>query len=49
MHPAVRQDRPGLCSECGMNLVAAGKGKSGKPREYNKHQGHGSGDMFIKK
>jgi hypothetical protein len=24
MHPAVRQDRPGRCPECGMALVAAG-------------------------
>jgi P-type Cu2+ transporter len=25
MHPRIREDKPGLCSECGMNLIATNK------------------------
>ncbi|MBI4144781.1 cadmium-translocating P-type ATPase [Candidatus Woesearchaeota archaeon] len=35
MHPNVRRDKPGLCPECGMQLVP-GKAKE----EYDKHAGH---------
>lgn len=36
MHPNVRQDKPGMCPECGMNLVPTKKTKS--------RQDHGSPD-----
>lgn len=53
MHPEVRQDRPGLCSECGMNLIPAtseqGTGnKHGHQEGLDKHAGH-STQMFARK
>jgi len=41
MHPKIQQDKPGMCPECGMNLV---KNHTG----HNKHQGHHTED-FLKK
>ena len=35
MHPNVVQDRPGMCPECGMNLVP-----TEKKSEHDKHEGH---------
>lgn len=46
MHPEIKQNSPGMCSECGMNLVQARKGASGGG--HDKHAGH-STDMFFKK
>ncbi|MBI2633976.1 MAG: heavy metal translocating P-type ATPase [Parcubacteria group bacterium] len=57
MHPEVRQARPGLCPECGMNLIpAVTKAPTGKPEDhkghekegYDKHAGH-SISMFARK
>lgn len=36
MHPEITKDSPGLCSECGMQLVETRK----KNNEYDKHSGH---------
>ncbi len=48
MHPEVRQDKPGMCPECGMNLVPA-KGKKAKDHEgHDKHAGHSTA-MFFRK
>ncbi len=49
MHPEIREDKPGLCPECGMNLIPAKakrmehgeRGAHHAPRaEFNKHEGH---------
>ncbi|MDP4007453.1 MAG: copper-translocating P-type ATPase [bacterium] len=49
MHPEVRQEKPGLCSECGMNLVLEKDHKEhGEQKEHNKHAGH-STNMFLQK
>ncbi|MBI2625365.1 MAG: heavy metal translocating P-type ATPase [Candidatus Nealsonbacteria bacterium] len=49
MHPEVRQDEPGICPECGMNLI---KSQISKPKFQNhdndKHVGH-STEMFLRK
>ncbi|MBI2099847.1 MAG: cadmium-translocating P-type ATPase [Candidatus Vogelbacteria bacterium] len=39
MHPEIRQEKPGMCPECGMNLVKASAGK---------HASH-STSMFLRK
>lgn len=49
MHPEVRQPAPGLCPECGMNLLPAkeaGKKHShaGPREEFNKHAVFEHGD-----
>lgn len=46
MHPEVRQDRPGMCPECGMNLVPAKSSTAHTGHE--KHAGH-STVMFFRK
>lgn len=49
MHPEVIQDAPGMCPECGMQLVPTNKKK--KPaghNDHNKHAGH-STDSFFRK
>lgn len=53
MHPEVRRPAPGLCPECGMNLIPSQKtkGKSQKLPEHgggDKHEGH-STKMFLRK
>ena len=50
MHPEIKRDRPGMCFECGMNLVRARTGADGARThaEHNKHEGH-STEMFFKK
>lgn len=47
MHPNIRQDKPGLCPECGMNLIPLNKKDNSNPEkhshgknEFNKHEGH---------
>ncbi|MBI2644011.1 MAG: heavy metal translocating P-type ATPase [Candidatus Wildermuthbacteria bacterium] len=60
MHPEIQQDSPGMCPECGMNLVPA-KQKAGKSAfaldsehsrgaraSEDKHAGH-STQMFLRK
>lgn len=47
MHPEVRQKRPGMCPECGMNLVPAKDGKD-EHSEHDKHAGH-STEAFLQK
>ncbi len=42
MHPNIRSETPGICSECGMNLLPA------REEEYKKHAGHTT-EMFLKK
>ncbi|MCR4306496.1 MAG: heavy metal translocating P-type ATPase [Candidatus Yonathbacteria bacterium] len=50
MHPAIRQDKPGMCPECGMNLVPA-KQKTKKAADHeghDKHAGHSTNIFKIK-
>ncbi len=37
MHPEITQNYPGLCSECGMNLIPVKSGKAEMPMDHNKH------------
>lgn len=50
MHPEIQRDRPGMCPECGMNLVpASAKAAAGKPeKDIDKHAGHSTW-MFLRK
>ena len=57
MHPQVRQDKPGMCPECGMNLVPAKKKKNemdhtghdaSTAASAGKHAGHSTA-MFFRK
>lgn len=49
MHPEIKQDRPGMCLECGMNLVPERKKKSAGGHEgHDKHAGHSTA-MFFRK
>lgn len=49
MHPEIRQENPGMCPECGMQLVPAKKEKAGAEQgSHDKHAGH-STSMFLKK
>ncbi len=49
MHPEIRRERPGICPECGMNLVPEKqKATTAHHNSYNKHEGH-STDSFLKK
>lgn len=49
MHPEIRQDKPGMCPECGMQLVPAKKKKSGTDHgTHDKHAGHSTA-MFLRK
>ncbi len=53
MHPEVKRDKPGLCSECGMNLVPVKntRKKAGATKEHGghgKHEGHTTA-MFFRK
>jgi len=47
MHPEVRRDRPGMCPECGMNLVLAKAGHE-EYEGHDKHAGHKT-ESFLKK
>ncbi|MDO8560767.1 MAG: heavy metal translocating P-type ATPase [bacterium] len=58
MHPEIRQDRPGICPECGMNLIKKKPKKTPGSKtndesafakaSADKHAGHSTA-MFIKK
>jgi len=52
MHPEIKEDKPGLCPECGMNLVPEKRkvshGAHTAHEEHNKHTGH-SIVMFERK
>ncbi len=51
MHPKVLQDKPGMCPECGMNLIPIKVGIDSPHKgheEHNKHAGHQT-DSFLKK
>ena len=47
MHPEIQQDAPGMCPDCGMNLV---KSKSQAPnhKELDKHAGHKTSSFLTK-
>lgn len=40
MHPEVQRDMPGICPECGMNLVPTKKELHKSDKEFDKHAGH---------
>ena len=42
MHPEVRQDKPGKCSKCGMDLVAEKTADEKKPHHHDAPAGAGS-------
>src|SRR3989344_4524887 len=46
MHPEILQDRPGMCPECGMNLVPVKKKHDS--HDHDKHAGHSTA-MFLRK
>jgi len=48
MHPEIRQDKPGMCPECGMSLIPAKKKKSDMDYSHDKHAGHSTA-MFLRK
>ena len=49
MHPEVVSDRPGMCPECGMNLVPLkSKSKNNKQDEHNQHAGHKTSSFLAK-
>jgi Cu2+-exporting ATPase len=47
MHPEVQKDTPGICPECGMNLILAKK-ETGMDHSTSRHSGHSTA-MFFKK
>ena len=49
MHPEIRRDRPGLCPECGMNLIESkARGAELKKREHTSENQRGSATMHDK-
>ncbi|MBI4085902.1 MAG: copper-translocating P-type ATPase [Candidatus Liptonbacteria bacterium] len=46
MHPEVVSDKPGMCSECGMNLIPAKKKKTAA--DADRHAGHKT-ESFLRK
>jgi P-type Cu2+ transporter len=51
MHPEIKQDMPGICPECGMNLIAISNSRQETIKKgdgYDKHAGH-STEIFLKK
>lgn len=50
MHPKVQQDKPGMCPECGMNLLPAAKKHLHQETKegFNKHEGHNV-NIFARK
>ncbi|MCL5733724.1 MAG: heavy metal translocating P-type ATPase [Patescibacteria group bacterium] len=47
MHPEIKSDNPGICPECGMNLIKI-KSKKIMAENFDKHAGHNT-EMFLKK
>src|SRR5581483_3097000 len=47
MHPEIVQDKPGMCPECGMNLVPTTKKKVDRS-EHDKHAGHKTSSFLTK-
>lgn len=49
MHPEIKRDRPGICPECGMNLIPEKRKKTVTDHgDHNKHAGHSTA-MFFRK
>jgi len=52
MHPEVLRERPGMCPECGMQLIPAGSMQAhqnhGGAKEHDKHAGHRT-ESFLQK
>ena len=50
MHPEIKRNKPGMCPECGMNLVKSKdlKTKDNEKETHGKHEGHSLG-VFIRK
>lgn len=48
MHPEIARDTPGICPECGMNLMPVKNHKKHEHKEHDKHAGH-STEMFLRK
>ncbi len=48
MHPEIKQDKSGMCPECGMSLIPAKKKKSDMDPSHDKHAGHSTA-MFLRK
>ncbi len=50
MHPEIRQEKPGMCPECGMNLVPANQKvkKTASHEGHDRHAGHSTA-MFFRK
>ncbi|MDE1925114.1 MAG: cadmium-translocating P-type ATPase [Patescibacteria group bacterium] len=48
MHPEVLQAKPGMCPECGMNLVPTNKKVHSEHAEHDKHAGHNTASFLIK-
>lgn len=48
MHPNVHSRKPGICPECGMNLVPEKKKMTHEHEEFDKHAGHKT-ESFLKK
>jgi Cu2+-exporting ATPase len=47
MHPEILQARPGMCPECGMNLVPTTQ-TAGHTHDLNKHEGHNTSSFLQK-
>ncbi len=48
MHPEVIQGKPGLCPECGMNLVPINKKDRSEHAEHDRHAGHKTASFLTK-
>ncbi len=50
MHPEVVSDKPGMCSECGMQLVSVKRSEYGHTERagFNKHEGHSTNIFKVK-
>jgi len=53
MHPEVRKEKPGMCPECGMQLLPSSKevmeaGATGREKDYDKHAGHNTRTFLMK-
>ncbi len=48
MHPEILEESPGICHECGMNLITTSHKKHTDHKEHDKHAGH-STEVFLKK